>query len=324
MRAVVTAGSSLERAGTRTSGARPVARNVVSRFDEVDRGDVEQEAEARGDVGERPIDRQVRIGQRRRRSRRCRDIASSSTSAGTTAASARAQLLEVALVELAGPLVHEHLLELDRQRTSRPVVAPVDPAAQLAAAEPNVLPHVEVMAVGPSGAASVSMNRSTTRLQRTRSSAPVPTLTSGFVASGAGGCIGAVAPVVVGMEVEHDERAAVGEPCPTGDRARRRSRRRDPRERSTSSTGNGSRHSSRPHASSGVRYTASSRGRLRSTSNRERCATTVDPPTAVSRSVKGSSSRSRVASSSAVMRRPTVVSRGRRESRSLRPAPTRP
>ena len=59
----------------------------LSRFDEVDRGDVEEEAEARGDVGKRPIDREVRIGQRRyghvgaghRRS---------SMSAGTTAASA--------------------------------------------------------------------------------------------------------------------------------------------------------------------------------------------------------------------------------------------
>src|SRR6478736_4060609 len=59
----------------------------LSRFDEVDRGDVEEEAEARGDVGKRPINRQVRIGQ-------CRyghvgaGHRRPSMSAGTTAASA--------------------------------------------------------------------------------------------------------------------------------------------------------------------------------------------------------------------------------------------
>ena len=68
---------------------RPGAPEVVARVDEVDRGDVEQEAEARGDVGQRPIDRQVR-GRRAsaRRHDRRRSTAALRSSAGTTAASA--------------------------------------------------------------------------------------------------------------------------------------------------------------------------------------------------------------------------------------------
>src|SRR5215213_5279093 len=72
-------------------------------------------------------------------------------------------------------------------------------------------------------------------------------------------------------------------------------------DRSISGSDTGCTQRSSPHASSGLRYTASFRGRLRSTSKRERCTTTEAAPIAVRRSVKGSSSRSRIESSSAVL-----------------------
>ena len=55
------------------------------------------------------------------------------------------------------------------------------------------------------------MKRSTSGPNRSVSRLPVPTLTSGFSVAGAGGCVGAVAPVVVGVHVEQDERAALGQ-----------------------------------------------------------------------------------------------------------------
>ena len=125
------------------SGGRPVSQNAVARRDEVDRGDVEQEAEAgrrcrpvhgrpRGPVADSALARHLGPVHR-----------SSSVIAGTTAASASRSSVEMVLVDLAGPLVHEHLLELDRQRAARAVVAPLHPAAELAPAEADVLPHVE-------------------------------------------------------------------------------------------------------------------------------------------------------------------------------------
>ena len=108
-----------------------------SRFYEADRGDVEEEAEARGDVGKRPIDRQVRIGQCR-----CGHVGGTPQildERGDDCRERAAKLLEVALIQIAGPLVHEYLLELARQCTARSRVTPVDPATELASTKPNVL-----------------------------------------------------------------------------------------------------------------------------------------------------------------------------------------
>src|SRR5215216_2031883 len=71
-------------------------------------------------------------------------------------------------------------------------------------------------------------------------------------------------------------------------------------DRAKSSPSGVHRHTSRPQESSGLRYTAWSRGRLKSTSNRDRWLTIRVGATSVSRSVPGSSSRRRVASSSAM------------------------
>jgi len=54
----------------------------------------------------------------------------------------------VILIRFAGPLIHEHLLEFDRECTSPFLVATVDPATQLASAKSNVFPDVESTAAG--------------------------------------------------------------------------------------------------------------------------------------------------------------------------------
>ena len=54
------------------------------------------------------------------------------------------------------------------------------------------------------------MKSSTSGPKRSRSSEPVPTLTSGLSSAGAGGGVGAVAPVVVGVDVEQHEGPAGG------------------------------------------------------------------------------------------------------------------
>ena len=55
------------------------------------------------------------------------------------------------------------------------------------------------------------MNRSTRWPHRSRSSDPVPTLTSGFSLDGLRRTVGTVAAVVVRVDVEHDERPLAGE-----------------------------------------------------------------------------------------------------------------
>ena len=137
-------------AGTRTPVGDRCPRTSSRACDEVDRRDVEQEPEAGGDVGQRAVDREIRVRQRGRRSPRRRSIRSSSISRRGPRRRALPELVEVVLVDLAGPLVHEHLLELDRQRAAPARVALVDPAAELAALEPDVLPHVEPVAARPS------------------------------------------------------------------------------------------------------------------------------------------------------------------------------
>ena len=224
---------------------------------------------------------------------------SSPIRAGTTEPSASRSSSRCWSSRAAGPLVHEHLLELDRQCAPTAGVAPVHPAAELATAEADVLPHVQAATADASPAelvdAPVGDMAPAGAVERTGSDVHV-----GIRRGRRRWRVGAVAAVVVRVHVEHEERSARGEhvqPCASAPgRTRRRARASGRARRAMAARATG-RDPTRPRAAGTPRPR---RGRLRSTSNRERCTTTVEPPTAVRRSVNGSSSRRRVASSTAV------------------------
>ena len=106
----------------------------------------------------------------------------------------------------AGPLVHEDLLDLDGQRTTPAGVAFVDPAAHVAAPEPDVLPNVEVATVERELARSSTRERIDDVAPDRSVDAAGPDVDLRVLHSRVvDGRIGTAAPMVVGVEIENDE-----------------------------------------------------------------------------------------------------------------------
>ena len=223
---------------------------------------------------------------------------SSSSTPGTVEASAFPTASSSSLFGLASPLVHEELLDLDGEHTGRIRERLVRPAGAVAAAEVDVLAHVERAAREVEGSQIVHE-----AVDHTGPPAAVVHGAGADVHLRVGrrvgrGAVRALAPVVVGMEVvaPRSGRGAQQDRCRARE-APRRTRRTLPRISLATSPGRSPFHTSIPQASSGVRYTALSRGRLRSTSKRERVPTTRVGPSSAQSPVNGSSSRRRPISS---------------------------
>ena len=190
-------------------GDPPVLLEPAAHLGEVDRREVEQEAEAAGQVGQLAVDREVVGGELG--GGHAAPHASSPSRRGTDGFERGGQLVEVVVVGRAGPLVHEDLLELDGERAAASRGSARAPAgtgsrprsgrsrgrrarwpATTCCAE---VAHEPVHDVAPP-----------VPVERTRADVDLRVLLDGLRRT-----VGAVAAVVVRVDVEHDERALAGE-----------------------------------------------------------------------------------------------------------------
>ena len=204
---MVTTGSSLERPVLELRGVSPVSQKAVARGHEVDRGDVEQEPEAR---------------------RRCRPAHGRPRGPSPTAPRVVTSLRCIAAPR-SGRAPPSRALPRSSSRccwSRAPVhssmktflnsIASAHPrpakcrCTQRLSSPPRKRTFSRTSKRRPRTLRrpSSSMKRSTTWPQRSRSSEPVPTFTSGFSAARRRRRVDAVAAVVVGVHVEHEERSA--------------------------------------------------------------------------------------------------------------------
>ncbi len=113
----------------------------------------------------------------------------------------------VALVDGAGPFVHERLLELDGERAAAVAVPLVHPPAELAATEADVLADVQ-RCTGDFVGRDVGHEAVDDAAPDLAVQAAGPDVDVRVPVGGGRWCIGAVSTVVVGVEVEEDEGSA--------------------------------------------------------------------------------------------------------------------